>query len=149
MKISEEMMNEQAVAFASRTGAYGPENRALMERFKKWAYDSGYMTEDAVILGIACDAVSNTPPDECLYLVCLLGEYAVDEPWIEQGAISGGKYAVMELPHTAEAVALAWQQGMPQLHEMGYEFDFSRPIIERYKKSLVDKGICEMLFPII
>lgn len=148
MKISEELINEQAVVFASRTGAYGPENRVLMERFKKWVCDSGYMTDDAVILGIACDAISQTPPEKCIYEVCLLGEHEASEPWIERGVISGGKYAVTELPHTAEAVALAWQEGIPQLVDAGYKLDFSRPIIERYKKSLVDKGVCEMLFPI-
>lgn len=153
MKISdfiiyEELIEAQPMVFARRVGAYGPENGALMEKFKKWALDNGYMTDDAVILGIARDDVNTTPPDACRYDVCLLGEYDVNEKWIEQGDIDSGKYVVMEMPHTAEAVTLAWQEAIPYLIEMGYQLDFTRPIIERYRKSLVDKRRCEMLLPI-
>lgn len=146
--ISEEVLQAQPMVFARRVGTYGPENYALMEKFKAWASDNGYMTDDAVILGIARDDMRVTAPEWCRYDVCLLGEYDINESWLESGAADCGKYAVLELPHTAEAVALAWRDAIPRLVDIGYQLCFTRPIIERYKKTLVDSGKCEMLFPI-
>ena len=146
--VSEEALQAQPMIFARRAGAYGPENYALMEKFKKWVSDNGYMTDDAVLLGIARDDVRVTAPERCRYDVCLLGEYEINEAWLEAGVADCGKYAVLELPHTAEAVALAWSEAIPYLMDMGYQLCFTSPIIERYKKSLVDIGKCEMLFPI-
>lgn len=52
----------------------------------------------------------------------VLGEYEANEAWLETGVSDCGRYAVLELPHTVEAVALAWREAIPQL--MNYECNY-------------------------
>lgn len=148
-RISEEYMNEQPMVYARRVGKYGAQNIVLMEQFKSWVLENGYMTNEAIILGIARDDVQLTKPDQCRYDVCLLGNIDKVLPeWINEGQLESGKYCVVLLPHTAEAIALVWQAGIQYLVELGYELDLGRTIVERYQKKLVDEHMCEMMFPI-
>lgn len=148
-KITEESINEQPMIYARNVGEYGPQNAVLMEQFKEWLAENGHMNDETTILGIAKDNVQFSKPEECRYDVCLLGTIEGQLPaWIKADHLCAGKYCVVELPHTAEAVAYVWQVGFEHLIGMGYEIDFSKPVIERYKKSLVDEHLCEMLFPI-
>ena len=147
-KITEESVNRQPMVYARRTGPYGAENAILLEKFKAWADRQGYLTNEAVLLGIAQDDMTVVSPDACRYDVVLLGDYDTDETWIASGIFPGGRYAVIELPHTSDAVNLVWKEGIPLLSRR-YSLDFSRPIIERYQKRLVDNHLCEMLFPIL
>lgn len=146
--ICTEVVEEQPMVYARRVGAYGLENSILMEKFKAWVTHKGYMNEEAIILGIARDDVSVTPPDKCRYDVCLLGDYQTDEAWIKAGIMDAGKYVVIRIPHTGEAISYVWQQAFPYLMEQGYKLDFKKPILERYKKQLVDQHLCEMMFPL-
>ena len=148
-RISEEYIDEQAVIYARRIGLYGAENIVLMEQFKSWIIENGYMTNEATILGIARDDAQVTEPDQCRYDVCLLGEADKELPdWINEGQLESGKYCVVLLPHTAEVIGMVWQAGIQYLADLGYELDSGRAIIERYKKKLVDEHMCEMMFPI-
>ena len=147
-KTTEESVKQQAMVYARRIGEYGAENAILMEKFKIWANNHGYMTNEAIILGIAQDDVNIVSPKHCRYDVVLLGDYDADEEWIVSDIFPGGKYIVMEIPHTPDAVSLVWKEGIPFLSQL-YRLDFSKPIIERYQKKLVDNHLCEMLFPII
>lgn len=136
------------MVYAQRVGAYGSGNAILMERFKGWAYEKGYMDEDAVILGIVRDDACAVSPAQCRYDVCLLGNYEYDEEWIKSGNLDAGRYVVIEFPHTAETVGYIWQNAFPFLMGKGYSLDFERPVLERYKKKLVDQHLCEMMFPL-
>lgn len=147
-KITEESYKQQMMVYARKTGTYGVENAILMEKFKHWVADCGFMTDETVILGIAQDDMRIIPPEQCRYDVVLLGNYETNEEWIRTGVFQAGKYMVMELPHTAEAISLAWQEGIQTLLSKGIKLDFSKPVIERYQKRMVDKHLCEMLFPI-
>ena len=147
-KVTEELVKQQAMVYARRIGAYGAENVMLMEKFKLWANNHGYMTDEAVLLGIAQDDVNIVSPQQCRYDVVLLGNYDADEEWIASDIFPGGKYIVMEVPHTSEAVSLVWKEGIAFLSQQ-YRLDFSKPIIERYQKKLVVHHWCEMLFPVI
>ncbi len=52
--------------------------------------------------------------------------------------LDGGKYLVLRIPHTQEAVEKAWNENIPNLIQKGYRLDYSRPIMERYRKKMVD-----------
>lgn len=147
-KITEETVPQQPMIYARRTGRYGAENGNLMEKFKLWVIEHGYMTQEAVLLGIAWDNVNTTPPEQCRYDVVLLGDYASDEEWIIADCFAGGKYVLVEIPHTQEAVSYIWNEGILFLSQK-YHLDFTRPIIERYRKKLVDEHLCEMMFPVV
>ena len=147
--VREEIVDPQPYIYARRIGAYGYENKALMERLKSWAAEEGLMNAEMVILGIARDDPASTPPDLCRYDVCMLGEYNTHENWIKKGIFEdSGRYAVIEMPHTAEALQLVWKEAFSFLISKGYCSDKDRPVIERYRKALVDKYRCEMLFPV-
>lgn len=94
------------------------------------------------------DGVTKVAPENCRYDVCLLGAVEQTPDWIGKGFSDAGNYMVIEIPHTAEAVALVWQEGIRTAMELGYEVDNQRPIIERYRKSKVDQGFCEFLISI-
>ena len=64
------------------------------------------------------------------------------------GRISSGEYAVFEIDHTAQALALAWSQLFLELGKSGYQLDQSRPIIERYAAIMVKNHRCEICVPI-
>ncbi len=150
LNISEEFIHEQPMIYARRVGAYGAENVMLMERFKSWVTENGYMTDESALLGIARDNALVTEPNQCRYDVCLLGKADIELPnWINEGQSESGKYCVVLLPHTAEAIGMVWQAGIQYLADLGYELDFGRAIIERYKKKLADEHMCEMMFPVL
>lgn len=60
--------------YAERVGAYGAENYLLMENFKNWLVLKELITDESIILGIAMDDVSTTPPDRCRYRVIYLAD---------------------------------------------------------------------------
>lgn len=147
--VREETIDTQPYIYARRIGAYGYENRALMERLKSWAAENGLMNDETVILGIARDDPSGTPPDLYRYDVCMPGEYNTHENWIKKGIFEeSGSYVVIEMPHTTEVIQLVWKEAFSYLISKGYTLDKNRPVIERYRKALVDKHRCEMLFPV-
>ena len=146
---STETLAAQNMVYARRCGAYGAGNYALMAQVKEWAFLKGLMDDDAVILGIARDDMTKVAPENCRYDVCLLGAVDQTPNWLHQVFFDGGNYAVIEIPHTAEAVALVWQEGIGTAVERGYKVDDKRPTIERYMKAKVDQGLCEFLIPIM
>lgn len=140
------------ILFMRRTGPYGAENHALMESLKKWAAERELLGADSVILGIAQDDPAAVPPDKCRYDVCLINSagYVPSEAdvGINTGVLSGGKYMVLVISHTAEAVGKAWASIPAVLAEMGCIPDIGRPVMERYSGELVSKQLCELCVPI-
>lgn len=144
-----EEMKSSLVVYMRRVGAYGIENNKLMERFKDWVKKNSLFNDEAVILGIALDDIRTVKTEDCRYDVCLVvkDDFKNDEE-TELRRIEGGKYLVMRIPHTKESVSNAWSMGIPKLINEGYNFDFSRLVIERYPKRLVDAGFCEICIPL-
>lgn len=143
-----EDMPEQDMIYVRRTGPYGIENQKLMETFKSWIREHGLFTEEAIILGIALDDPTRTIPENCRYDVCLIGKLTENDSWVYNRKLSGGKYAVLEMPHTVEMVGAAWQKGFAYVMKQGLALASNRPVIERYAKKKVDRGLCEFCIPI-
>ncbi len=148
--IQDEMISCMKVIYMRRTGAYGPENHQLMEQFKTWLQDNQLFCEDTVILGMALDDMNTVAAESCRYDVCMVVEdsFQLDSGDVAVKTVSGGKYATLLIPHTAQAVQSAWGM-VPALCEKGYALDFSRPILERYAKRLVDQHFCELCVPVM
>lgn len=151
LNVQTEMIAPFSVIYMRRTGAYGPENHKLMERMKRWIKESGLYHEQTVILGISWDDPSVINAGKCRYDVGIVCEKQVpaylDDIGREQ--MHGGCYVVFLIEHTVEAVQMAWKQCFSVLVDLGFTFDRTRPIMERYQKKLVDRHCCELCVPII
>ncbi len=75
--------------------------------------------------------------------------YKVDNKYINFGKIIGGKHCVFKISHTVDAVQRAWMEIFPELSKRNYEFDYRRPIIERYAIQMINKHCCEICVPIL
>ncbi|SET49596.1 DNA gyrase inhibitor GyrI [Lacrimispora sphenoides] len=163
-----------SMAYIRHTGPYGPGNTETMERLKHWAKSRDLMNSHSVILGIAQDNPQMIPPEACRYDACILlldgypggssvggsGDSSGDgsvggsvdvystEKEVHIGSITGGKYGVFTIDHTAEAVKRAWEEVFPHLFAESYIPDSSRPILERYKAELIERHLCEICIPI-
>ncbi len=156
-----------SMAYIRHTGPYGPGNAETMERLKHWAKSRNLMNGHSVILGIAQDNPQMIPPETCRYDACILlpdgspdgssgggsgGGSVEDSPTekeVHTGSITGGKYGVFTIDHTAGAVKQAWEEVFPQLFTESYIPDSSRPILERYKAELIEQHLCEICIPIL
>jgi excinuclease UvrABC ATPase subunit len=144
---------------ASVTGAYlcgklsipVPETRKIPAGFLTihGARENNLKNNNTIIFGIAQDNPVHTPPQNCRYDTCIViaDDYPVDSG-ICEGHITGGKYAVFLIEHTAEAVAQAWVDIFPELHRQGYQMDANHPIMERYTAQMVVNHHCEICVPI-
>lgn len=122
-----------------------------MEQLKHWAKANNLMNSKAVIFGIAHDNPQTTPPENCCYDACILltDENFPTDGNVQHGEITGGKYAVFTVKHTAEAVEQAWAEIFPALSENGCVPDTTRPILERYAAEKVEQHFCQICVPII
>lgn len=151
MVISIEMIPSCKIAYIRRTGPYGSENVQVMEQLKNWALEKNLFTENSIILGIAQDNPKITEPKDCRYDTCLVvaDEFKVDNEYINFGKAIGGKYCIFKISHTADAMQKAWMDIFSELSKRNYEFDNSRPILERYAMQMINKHYCEICVPIL
>ena len=124
-----------------------------MERFKSWLRNNITPDENTTILSIALDNPELVSPNECRYDVGMIFKDDFIENDIEEKIysrkIGGGKYLVYLIPHNQESIQSIWINYHKVLIQKGYSQDYKRPIVERYKKSLVDNYLCELCVPII
>ena len=148
MNIEIEQLADQQVIFMRRVGAYGPENFKLMNALKQWADEKGLL-RNSVIYGVAQDNL-DTPPEKCRYDVCLAApeDCALDGA-VQKGELPGGKYAVFTIAHTTKEVETFWASFGQRLKENDLRLDTSRPILERYPYSAVERGMFEFCVPIV
>lgn len=146
-----EMIEPTTVVYMRRTGGYGQENMALMQRFKKWIADNALADDDLVIMAMALDDPAQTAACACRYEVCMRCPQgkAFDQAPVGIREMAGGKYMIFLLPHTAQALQTAWQECFAILPELGQSFDKERPIMERYPQKLVEAHYCELCVPIV
>lgn len=151
MNVVIENMPACKIAYVRKIGPYGAGNVDTMERLKSWAGTNQLLNDRSIILGIAHDNPEKTKPEDCRYDTCLVVEkdYVVHDANVREGEISGGRYAVFLIPHTAEAVQKAWGDIFPELFKLGLQYDEARPILERYKGELVRNHYCEICVPIL
>ncbi len=151
MDINIEMIPSYKIAYIRRTGPYGSENVQIMEQLKSWAREENLFNENSIILGIAQDNPAFTEPKDCRYDTCLVvsDEFKVHNKYINFGKIIGGKYCVFKISHTADSMQKAWMEIFSELSKRNYQFDDSRPILERYAIEMINKHYCEICVPIL
>jgi len=138
------------IAYIRKIGPYGMTNIQAMEELKKWASLNHLFNDESIILGIAWDNPETTKPENCRYDACIVisGNYSVTDSNVREGNIVGGKYAICKVRHIAEAIQKAWIDIFTELPRQGYQFDETRPIIERYILEMVNNHHCEICVPI-
>lgn len=151
LRAAEEFIPAQPVLYMRRTGAYGSENRVLMERLKAWLSARGLLGPDAVIAAVPLDDPARTKAAQCRYDVCAVcapGQAAPADP-VRVRTLDGGRYVVFLLDHTAEAIQRGWAECFGELERLGFSPDSARPVMERYAKALVDRQLCELCVPVL
>lgn len=150
MNIQLESIPVTRIAYVRQTGPYGPGNVQAMEQLKGWAREQGLLQDSAVLFGIPQDNPKTTLPAECRYDACIsLPENPPTRGSVPYGELPGGAYAVVTLPHTAEAVQQAWAEILPFLNSSGHKLDPGRPVMERYTEEMVRSHLCELCFPVL
>jgi DNA gyrase inhibitor len=146
MKI--ETLPKYRIAYVRQVGPYGPANKQVMEKLKRWAEENQLLTESSIIFGIPQDNPETTPPENCRYDACVVisEDYALDDSMCE-GELSEGSYAVFKIKHTAEDIQKAWAEIIPALQKSGHQMEY-RPILERYTVEMINNHFCEICVPI-
>lgn len=132
------------IAYMRRTGAYGPENRQLMENLKAFLAQHGLFHEKSTILGIPLDDPTITPAEQLRYDIGLIVPARAVIP-LPTRSIDDGKYAVFEVQHTQQGVSSFWQN----IGQLTLSIDNTKPIIERYSSQKIAEHLCEFCVPII
>ena len=133
------------IAYMHRIGKYGYENTLLMEKFKNYLKEHNLFNDNTVILGIALDDPKTTTPSNLRYDVgVIINEN--DNIQLDTRKIDCGKYAVFEIPHTADAVSDFWQNIGNLLSSL--PADFKKPVIERYSAQKISQHLCEFCIPL-
>lgn len=150
MKVEIEIIPSYSIAYIRRFGPYGTDNIQTMEQLKSWAKSNKLIDDKTIILGIAHDNPETTKPENCRYDTCFVisDDHSVNDNDVRKGSVAGGRYAVFTISHTAEAVQKAWEEIFAELFGQGYQFDETRPILERYKAEMVNNHYCEICVPV-
>ncbi|MGG2066827.1 AraC family transcriptional regulator [Bacillus sp. S14(2024)] len=147
MNMKIETLPKYRIAYVRQVGPYGPANIQAMEKLKKWAEEKN-LVKSAIILGIPQDNPETTPPENCRYDACIVipKDYQMDDS-ICESELSGGKYVICRVKHTAEDIQKAWAEIFPALHSHGYQID-NKPILERYTAEMINNHYCEICVPV-
>lgn len=133
------------IAYMRRTGEYGIRNKELMETFKAHLRERNLLSADSTILGIALDDPYSVEKENLRYDVGLIitGNENIG---MEVREIPDGRYAVFEIPHTAEAVSEFWNNLSSLLGKL--PVDRSKPVVERYNAAKISNHLCEFCIPL-
>lgn len=147
MKFKVETLPNYRIAFVRRVGPYGPANIEVMEKLKIWAKEKNLL-ESATLFAIPQDNPEITPPDNCRYDACIVisKDYQLGDS-ICESELSGGKYLVYEVKHTAEDIHKAYTDIFPSLISSGYQVD-NKPILEKYSGNVINAPFCEICVPV-
>ncbi len=151
IQIRETVLPSRKVIYVRRTGAYGDKNRELMNRFKIWLRENRLYDSKTTIWAVPLDNPFLTEPGLCRYDVCTeKPENGIDSgEEIQSRELPGGRYIVFLIWHTAEAVAAAWETCFEETVLQKYMSDGNRPVMECYRKELVDRHCCELYVPVL
>lgn len=147
MKFKVETLPNYRIAYVRRVGPYGPANIEVMEKLKKWAKDKNLL-KSAILFAIPQDNPETTLPENCRFDACIVisKDYQMDDS-IYEGELSGGKYLLYEVKHTAEDIQKAYADIFPSLQSNGYQID-NKPILEKYTGDMINNPYCEICVPI-
>ncbi|MCH1627020.1 AraC family transcriptional regulator [Ferdinandcohnia quinoae] len=147
MNMKVEMIPNYRIAYVRQVGPYGPANVLAMEKVKKWAKEKN-LTKTAIFFGIPQDNPETTLPGNCRYDACIVisNDYHIDDS-VSEDELSGGKYVVFKIKHTAEDVQKAWTEIFPAIQNSEYQID-NKPIIERYTGEMINNDYCEICVPV-
>ncbi|MCC3359475.1 AraC family transcriptional regulator [Bacillus sp. REN16] len=147
MKFEVETLPNYRIAYVRRVGPYGPANFEVMEKLKKWAKEKNLL-ESATLFAIPQDNPETTLPENCRFdaSIVLPDDYQVDDSVLE-GELSGGKYLVYEVKHTADEIQKAYTEIFQSLQRNGYEMD-NKPIMEKYIGDMINTPYCEICVPV-
>lgn len=147
MYINIENIPKYRLAYVRQVGPYGPNNIQAMEKLKKWAEENN-LAKSAIILGIPQDNPETTLPENCRYDACIVisEDYQLNDS-ICESEISGGKYVICKVKHTAEDIQKAWAEIFSTIQNSEYQID-SIPILERYTGDMIKNGYCEICVPV-
>ncbi|MEH7239525.1 AraC family transcriptional regulator [Bacillus sp. JJ1562] len=148
MKFYVERIPNYRIAYVRRVGPYGSANMEVMERLKKWAKERN-LFKSAIIFAIPQDNPETTLPENCRFDACIVisQDYQTDDSICER-ELSGGKYLIFKVKHTAEDIQKAYAEIFPTLQNNGYQID-NKPIMERYTYEMVNNHYCEICVPVI
>lgn len=150
MKVNVENITVQPIVYMRQTGPYGgAQNFQLMENMKQWIRNHNLWNDTGIIYGIPRDNAAVTPPGQCRYDVCFVSEIKFRDNWIHHGTLPSGMYLVFEVLHTVNEVTRFWETISEIMAQEKQQIDESRPVLERYKTELVEKGFCEFCVPIL
>lgn len=146
MNMQIETIPAYRIAYIRHMGPYGAGNTQTMEK----ARSNDLFHHESILLGIAHDHPEITPPENYRYDACIVisDQDCIDHSDISLGNVTGGRYAVFLIIHTAEAVEEAWLDVFPELIKQSYQFDPTRPILERYAAEMVSRHYCKICVPI-
>ncbi|MBM6800930.1 GyrI-like domain-containing protein, partial [Coprobacillus cateniformis] len=85
------------------------------------------------------------PADQLRYDVGLIVD-ETENDILPSRLIDDGKYAIFEVPHTAQGVQDFWIQ-IPKLAE-NLSIDEKKPILERYTMNKIKNHLCEFCIPL-
>lgn len=147
MKHRVETLPNYRIAYVRRVGPYGPANNEVMEKLKKWAMEKNLL-KSATLLAIPQDNPEATDPENCRFDACIVisKDYQMDDT-VRESEISGGKYIIYEVKHTAEEIQKAYTDIFPHLQSYGYQIDH-KPIMERYTGDIINNPYCEICVPV-
>jgi len=147
MKSKVETLPNYRIAYVRRVGPYGPANSEVMEKLKQWAKGKNLL-KSAIILAIPQDNPETTLPENCRFDACIVisRDYQLDHS-ICESELSGGKYLIYEVKHTAEDIQKAYADIYPTLQSNGYQMD-NKPILERYTGDVINNPYCEICVPV-
>ena len=122
-----------------------------MEHVKKLLLAIVLYSSKTTIWSIHLDDPDTTVSSSCRYVVCAdkPKDHVYSSIEIQTRESQGGKYIVFLIPHTAESVMAAWQKCFEETIQRKCILDTSRPVMECYRKELVDKHYCELYVPIL
>jgi len=147
MKCKTETIPNYRVAYVRRVGPYGPENIEVMEKLKKWAREKDLL-KSAILFAIPQDNPETTLPEYCRFDACVVisENYKIDEA-INENEISGGKYLIYEVNHTAADIQKAYENIFSAIQSNEFQKD-NKPIMERYTGDINTNPNCEICVPV-
>ena len=140
-----ETLPNYRLAYVRRVGPYGSANIEVMDKLKKWATEKNL---SAIILAIQQDNPETTLPENCRFDACIvISNYYLIDDSICESQLSGGKYFIYKVKHTAEGIQKAWAEIFLALQNSGYQID-NKPILERYSGDMINNDYYEICVPV-
>ncbi|MBU7592409.1 AraC family transcriptional regulator [Metabacillus halosaccharovorans] len=147
MKCKTETIPNYRVAYVRRVGPYGPENITVMEKLKRWAREKDLL-KSAILFGIPQDNPETTQPENCRFDACIvISENDEIDETMSLNVISGGKYLVYEVNHTAVDIQKAYENIFSAIQNNEFEMD-NKPIMERYTGDIITNPNCDICVPV-